>query len=216
MEHTEYYHLPQWEETDRIMMDDFNDAFSKLDTAVKANSTAIASKADTSALAAETAARQAGDLWVKLGTYTLAANALTLNIPIADAEDYAELRLYSSVTVGGTGYQRYSFGFNNAAVTFGYVDFEHTMESTTTGTPALLPDAIHGAGGIARIFPMGTGAIGIALSDMIGLGAQRTETTAVNDRYCTSDLSFSTLQSMQITGNRTGGTGTFTLYGLKK
>lgn len=34
MNHTTNLHLPQWEETDRIQMDDFNDAFDKIDTAV--------------------------------------------------------------------------------------------------------------------------------------------------------------------------------------
>lgn len=34
MNHTTNLHLPQWEETDRIMMDDFNDAMSKIDAAV--------------------------------------------------------------------------------------------------------------------------------------------------------------------------------------
>lgn len=36
MNHTTNLHLPQWEATDRIMMDDFNDAFDKIDTAVAA------------------------------------------------------------------------------------------------------------------------------------------------------------------------------------
>lgn len=31
---TQNLHLPQWEADDRIMMDDFNDAMSKLDTAI--------------------------------------------------------------------------------------------------------------------------------------------------------------------------------------
>lgn len=36
MNHTTNLHLPQWEETDRIQMDDFNDAMERLDTAVAA------------------------------------------------------------------------------------------------------------------------------------------------------------------------------------
>lgn len=43
MEHTEYYHLPQWEADDRIHHDDFNDAFAAIDTAVagKAEASAV-------------------------------------------------------------------------------------------------------------------------------------------------------------------------------
>ena len=36
MNHTTNLHLPQWEETDRIHHDDFNDAMAKIDTAVAA------------------------------------------------------------------------------------------------------------------------------------------------------------------------------------
>lgn len=36
MNHTTNLHLPQWEETDRIQMDDFNDAMERIDTAVAA------------------------------------------------------------------------------------------------------------------------------------------------------------------------------------
>ena len=34
MDYTQNLHLPQWEETDRIMRTDFNDAMSKLDAAI--------------------------------------------------------------------------------------------------------------------------------------------------------------------------------------
>ena len=34
MNYTQNYQLPQWEKTDRIMMDDFNNAFGRLETAL--------------------------------------------------------------------------------------------------------------------------------------------------------------------------------------
>ena len=34
MNYTQNYQLPQWEKDDRIMMDDFNDAFGQLETAL--------------------------------------------------------------------------------------------------------------------------------------------------------------------------------------
>ena len=34
MDYTQNLHLPQWEETDRIMMDDFNDAMAAIDAAM--------------------------------------------------------------------------------------------------------------------------------------------------------------------------------------
>ena len=40
MEHTEYYHLPQWEADDRIMRTDFNEAMQSIDTALAAQQAA--------------------------------------------------------------------------------------------------------------------------------------------------------------------------------
>ena len=37
MNYTANYHLPQWVETDRILMDDFNDMASAIDAALKTN-----------------------------------------------------------------------------------------------------------------------------------------------------------------------------------
>ena len=52
MKKTDNYSLPQWEKQDFIKMEDFNDAFSKTDAALKANADATAT-----GLRAETAAR---------------------------------------------------------------------------------------------------------------------------------------------------------------
>ena len=63
---TQNLHLPQWEETDRIQMDDFNDAMERIDTAVAA----------------------AGNCKIVTGTYTgtgtygeANANTLTFDFP---------------------------------------------------------------------------------------------------------------------------------------
>lgn len=52
MEKTTNYQLPKWEKSDFIKMDDFNDAFGKLDAALKAEADARAEKADGAAIAA--------------------------------------------------------------------------------------------------------------------------------------------------------------------
>ena len=44
MNHTQNLHLPQFAASDRIMHDDFNDAFSKIDAGVAANTAALALK----------------------------------------------------------------------------------------------------------------------------------------------------------------------------
>ena len=52
MNYTQHYQLPQWVEDDRILRTDFNDMTSAIDAALKTNA---------DGLAAETAARTAGD-----------------------------------------------------------------------------------------------------------------------------------------------------------
>lgn len=52
MEKTTNYQLPKWEKSDFIKMDDFNDAFGKLDAALKANADAAAGAASAESVAA--------------------------------------------------------------------------------------------------------------------------------------------------------------------
>ena len=48
MEYTENYHLPQWEPTDRVLREDFNDAMSDIDDALKANADSVTELANRS------------------------------------------------------------------------------------------------------------------------------------------------------------------------
>ena len=65
MDYTTNYHLPQWVESDRIMMEDFNEAMAGIDTGIKnAQDTAdggaaAAGAAQTTADSAQSAAEQA-------------------------------------------------------------------------------------------------------------------------------------------------------------
>ena len=59
MTQTPHYHLSQWAKADRIEMEDFNGDNAKLDAALEAHDAAIAARATTAALDAETAARTA-------------------------------------------------------------------------------------------------------------------------------------------------------------
>ena len=57
MTQTPHYKLTQWDKTDRILMEPFNQDHAKIDTALKAHDTAIAAKAQQSDLTAEISAR---------------------------------------------------------------------------------------------------------------------------------------------------------------
>ena len=59
MNHTTNYHLPQWVETDRIMMGDFNDAMASIEEGLNSNAQAAAS--------AQAAAAEKGYV---IGSYT--------------------------------------------------------------------------------------------------------------------------------------------------
>ena len=48
MTKTEHYDLPQWEPTDRVLREDFNDAMSDIDDALKANADSVTDLANRS------------------------------------------------------------------------------------------------------------------------------------------------------------------------
>ena len=80
METTTNYKLPQWVKADQIKMDDFNGAFGKIDTALKANADAAAGKASSAELNAvrqDLAAARTENCFRKLAgpIVTTAANA---------------------------------------------------------------------------------------------------------------------------------------------
>ena len=59
MEYTTNYHLPQWVETDRIMMGDFNDAMASLESGIT-----------TAQAAADSAQQEAEEKGFVIGSYT--------------------------------------------------------------------------------------------------------------------------------------------------
>ena len=73
IETTKNYALPKWKKSDFIQMDDFNDAFAKLDTALKAEADARAA-ADSTASKAHSALEQTVTksklCRIKYGSYT--------------------------------------------------------------------------------------------------------------------------------------------------
>ena len=72
MNYTEKYHLPQWEETDRIMRVDFNDAMANLEEGM--------TNAQTAADKAQKTADAAAILPYAIGTYTGAGVNQEINV----------------------------------------------------------------------------------------------------------------------------------------
>ena len=86
MTKTTNYQLPKWEKTDRIQMKDFNDMTATLDAALKANADAIA---------AETAARVAGDPYPTIcEVVTAQAKAqVSMDLSAVDLTEYSHIDL---------------------------------------------------------------------------------------------------------------------------
>ena len=90
METTTNYKLPQWVKADQIKMDDFNGAFGKIDTALKANADAAASKASSAELNAVrqdlAAAREANCLVKLAGPLVTTTENGTLNFDLSQVD----------------------------------------------------------------------------------------------------------------------------------
>ena len=218
--YTTNYQLPKWEKTDRVQMKDFNDMTATLDEAlhglaVSAAAAQAAADSEAAARAAAITALENKSRLVILGTYILSADQLSLTIPILAASNYAELRLCCSITADGQSYTRYSFKLNGSSdYLYTDVDVNSRRDYTATELP-LLTDGINSLGGAIRLFPIGSGQIGI-WPNTLSYSAGSKEITTCKNRYCCTTLGFSALQSVQITANHAGGASTFTLYGLKK
>ena len=86
MTKTTNYQLNQWAKSDRVMMDDFNADNATLDAALKANADAIA---------AETTARVAGDVLVKLKEITVTSEIAQIDMDFSDID----LRSFSKLII---------------------------------------------------------------------------------------------------------------------
>lgn len=115
MNYTTNYHLPQWVESDRILMEDFNDAMETLDEGIAAAQAA----ADSAQSAAETAQSTANAAYSPsnkpyvIGTYTGTGNSIAVTLGFRPSlviissavstglSSRADLFAYSAITSGG-------------------------------------------------------------------------------------------------------------------
>ena len=104
MKRTTNYALPDWEKSDFIQMSDFNDLTHKLDTALKANADAAASKASSAELNAvqqEVAAVREANCLVKLAgplVTTAADAAMEFDLSQVDMTKIAALFVVFSIS----------------------------------------------------------------------------------------------------------------------
>lgn len=124
IETTKNYALPKWKKSDFIQMDDFNDAFAKLDTALKAEADARAA-ADSTASKALSALEQTVTksklCRIKYGSYTGNGKSGKANLNTLSCDFYPVLLIiskideYSNITraVAIRGVSKFSSGAGN-------------------------------------------------------------------------------------------------------
>ena len=130
---TANYGLPKWEKSDFIKMDDFNDAFGKIESALSGHDDTLDTKADTSAVTAvqqEVAAAREANCLVKLaGPIVTTTENGTLNFDLSQVDMTKIAALFvvfnsgstsgsMSLFVNGTGVA--SVGSNNFSTGGGF------------------------------------------------------------------------------------------------
>lgn len=175
MDYTTNYHLPQWVESDRIMMEDFNEAMAAIDGGIKA----AQDTADGGAAAAEAAQNAANkaqetadkNCWFKLSELRFStAGTHSIDLSGIDLSQYCKLVLecrYQTSYLGATLYINNDRGAN-------YYGF-NTDESSDG---IILPGSgdQHG-GGTVSLYSGGNAIIARIESDTLNSfgGAARTE-----------------------------------------
>ena len=121
---TPNYKLSRWAGTDRILMEEFNDNWDKIDTALKGNADAGA---------AETAAREAADTaiknkltWIELKTATFQQEGELFSLDLSDIDWNAYEQVRLKIEAKGTGF--FYLRFNTT-------HYENILGSNTTGMP---------------------------------------------------------------------------------
>lgn len=120
MRQTTNYQLPSWDSDDRILRTDFNDLTEKTDTALADNAAAIA---------AETEARETGDLYVKLAEIitTEDEEQVSINMRSMDMTPYLYLDVLAESACDGelwmqlpglSNYTELSLGGGSASVEY--------------------------------------------------------------------------------------------------
>ena len=137
MEYTTNYHLPQWVESDRIMMGDFNEAMSNLEggiTTAQEAADAAQSAADNAQDSADMAqgtadtAKAIAEGLIVTGSYT--GNGETLTVELGFRPRFLIITAQSAGNIGATaflGYTAFSAGTQVSGVlSFGETGFTVT------------------------------------------------------------------------------------------
>jgi len=112
MNYTTNHHLPQWAKSDRILMDDFNEAMANIESSLTANAQAAAAAKSTASSAYSTASTALSSKPYAVGTYTGNGDTVTVNVGFRPSFVFI-----SSLEVAGLIDQVSKFGIYSCATT---------------------------------------------------------------------------------------------------
>ena len=191
---TANYGLPKWEKSDFIKMDDFNDAFGKIESALSGHDDTLNTKADTSAVTAvqqDLAAAREANCLVKLAgpiVTTTENGTMEFDLLQVDMTKVAALFVvFSAGSVGGT----MGVSVNNT--------FVGTICTNNRSTSA----------GVAWLFPFGDHVASYAFSACDGDGLTSGGSGTIDS------VNWTEITSVKVSGGSSAG-ATATLFAVKK
>ena len=189
---TANYGLPKWEKSDFIKMEDFNDAFGKIESALSGHDDTLNTKADTSAVTAVqqdlAAAREANCLVKLAGPIVTTTENGTLNFDLSQVDMTKIAALFFTFCAGQT----------NGTMTL-------AVNNTSLGT--LCTHNWSTSAGFVWLVPFGSG---VAFSTLLTSSGSSSGGAATN-----TDLKWVQLKKLTISGTSYAG-ATATLFAVRK
>ena len=189
---TANYGLPKWEKSDFIKMEDFNDAFGKIESALSGHDDTLNTKADTSSVTAvrqEISETRAANCLVKLaGPLVTTTENGTLNFDLSQVDMTKIAALFFTFCAGQT----------NGTMTL-------AVNNTSLGT--LCTHSWSTSAGFVWLVPFGNG---VAFSTLLTSSGSGSGGTATN-----TDLKWAQIKKLTISGTSYAG-ATATLFAVRK
>lgn len=189
---TANYGLPKWEKSDFIKMEDFNDAFGKIESALSGHDDTLNTKADTSAVTAVqqdlAAAREANCLVKLAGPLVTTTENAAMEFDLSQVDMTKIAALFFTFCAGQT----------NGTMTL-------AVNNTSLGT--LCTHNWSTSAGFVWLVPFGNGVTFSTLLTSSGSGSGGTATN--------TDLKWAQIKKLTISGTSYAG-ATATLFAVKK
>lgn len=189
---TANYGLPKWEKSDFIKMEDFNDAFGKIESALSGHDDTLNTKADTSSVTAvrqEISETRAANCLVKLaGPLVTTTENGTLNFDLSQVDMTKIAALFFTFCAGQT----------NGTMTL-------AVNNTSLGT--LCSHSWSTSAGFVWLVPFGNGVAFSTLLTSSGSGSGGAATS--------TDLKWAQIKKLTISGTSYAG-ATATLFAVRK